>query len=314
MEAGDYVGNVISLKYRGKVIMGERPRYTGIFDHIQHKYCMDDNQPDGSVKYRELIKAEQYDHREPPVSRESRDMGTPGEAASWVKDLARELHADLVGITRVNPDWIFEGGSVEGEFAIVMAVRMDFREIMAAPDLRAGVETTRAYYALGSIVIELSRRLREVGYASWAQHPRFSASRTHGMLYLPHAVAAGLGRLGRNGLVITPEFGPCARFAAVTTDLDLEVDRPLPQDVLEYCQGCTECREACDGDAIPHEPSVVRGVRKYAIDPYACAPHFAKWDGCSKCISACPPMISYVEELQDERPWTPAQGDGAPLP
>jgi epoxyqueuosine reductase QueG len=134
------------------------------------------------------------------------------------------------------------------------------------------------------------------------------------MLYLPHAIAAGLGRLGRHGLLITPEFGPCARFAAVTTDLPLELDDPLPLEVHEGCRDCHACREACDGDAIPDEPTVVRGHLKYLVDPYGCAPHFAKWDGCSKCISACPYMDDYPDGLRDAAPWTPTPSDGGPLP
>ena len=53
-------------------------------------------------------------------------------------------------------------------------------------------------------------------------------------------------------------------------------------------QGMNEiCRDVCDGDAIPEEQEVVRGVLKYTIDPYKCLPYFAKTDGCAKCISRC---------------------------
>ena len=35
------------------------------------------------------------------------------------------------------------------------------------------------------------------------------------------AVAAGLGRIGKGGFVLTPEFGPNVRFAAIVTDADM---------------------------------------------------------------------------------------------
>jgi epoxyqueuosine reductase QueG len=134
------------------------------------------------------------------------------------------------------------------------------------------------------------------------------------MIHPPHAIAAGLGRLGRHGLVITDRFGPCVRWAAVTTDMPLALDRPNALEVLEFCEGCTECRDACEADAIPDEPSVVRGVRKYRVLPMRCAHEFARWDGCSKCQAYCPFIEDYPEELRDVRPWTPTPADGGPLP
>lgn len=275
---------------------------------------MEDHQPPGSVRYRELIEAEQYGWEGVPVARERVDLGSPDEASSWVKERARELLADLVGVTNLNEEWVFEGGHVPGRYAIVLGVRMDYPEIKAAPDLRAGVETTRAYYALGNIVQQLADLLRAMGWEAWAQHPRFSAKRHHSMVLPPHAIAAGLGRLGRNGLVLTERFGPCVRWAAVTTDLPLAVDEPSPQEVLPLCETCRHCRDACVAEAIPDGPTTVRGVRKYAVLPMRCAHEFAKWDGCSKCIAACPLMEAYPEDLRSVPPWTPSPADGGPLP
>jgi hypothetical protein len=294
--------------------MGERPVYSGVFEFIQDHLGDEYRMLPATERYRQLIEAEQYDRPMAPLGAVRREFASRGEASAWVKDEARGMHADLVGVTRVNRDWTFEHGEVEGEFAVVLGVRMDYHDIKAAPDLRQGAETTRAYYALGHIVHALTDRLRWEGWEAWPQHPRFSHKRHHSMVHPPHAIAAGLGRLGRHGLVITPEFGPCVRWAAVTTDLPLAVDGPQPYDVLEFCETCTDCRDACEGDAIPDEATVVRGVRKYRVLPLRCAHEFARWDGCSKCQGRCPFMGSYPEELRDVRPWTPEPADGGPLP
>jgi hypothetical protein len=294
--------------------MGERPVYSGVFEFIRENLDDEYRMLPATGRYRELIEAEQYDRPLPPLARERREFPSPEDASAWVKEVARGMHADLVGVTSVNRDWTFEHGEVEGEFAVILGVRMDYNDIMAAPDLRQGAETTRAYYALGHIVHALTDRLRGEGWEAWPQHPRFSHKRHHSMVHPPHAIAAGLGRLGRHGLVITEGFGPCVRLAAVTTDLSLAVDAPEPLDVLEFCETCTECRDACDGDAIPDEATVVRGVRKYQVLPLRCAHEFARWDGCSKCQGHCPFMESYPVELRDVRPWTPEPADGGPLP
>jgi len=294
--------------------MGERPVYSGVFEFIKEFLDDEYRMLPATERYRELIEVEQYDRPETPVAGEREDLGGPEEAALRVKMRALELHADLVGVTTVNPEWVFEGGEVRGTNAIVLGVRMDYRDIKAAPDLRAGAETTRAYYALGHIVLALADDLRGRGWEAWAQHPRFSAKRHHSMVHPPHAIAAGLGRLGRNGLVITEAFGSCVRWAAVTTDLPMALDGPGDLGVLPACETCGECREACEADAIPDEATVVRGVRKYAILPMRCAHEFARWDGCSKCIAYCPFIETYPDDLRDLRPWTPAPADGGPLP
>ncbi len=70
----------------------------------------------------------------------------------------------------------------------------------------------------------------------------------HGKPNLKHlAVAAGLGRQGKNTLVINPRFGPWLRFMAVRTNA------PLPttgsgaylKEENPDCQACQRCVEAC---------------------------------------------------------------------
>jgi epoxyqueuosine reductase QueG len=56
------------------------------------------------------------------------------------------------------------------------------------------------------------------------------------------AEAAGLGRTGRGGWLLTPEFGPRQRLALVLTDAELEPDAPAGEPV---CDGCGSCAAAC---------------------------------------------------------------------
>jgi epoxyqueuosine reductase len=57
------------------------------------------------------------------------------------------------------------------------------------------------------------------------------------------AVAAGLGCIGRNNLVITPGYGPRIRFRALLIDQEAETTGPLE---FNPCEGCEEpCRQAC---------------------------------------------------------------------
>ncbi len=64
-------------------------------------------------------------------------------------------------------------------------------------------------------------------------------------LSIPQAVDAGLGELGRNGLLITPDRGPCVRICKVFADMPLAPDRPVRFGVSEFCRSCARCADAC---------------------------------------------------------------------
>jgi len=72
------------------------------------------------------------------------------------------------------------------------------------------------------------------------------------LLSLDHAaVEAGLGTLGLNLQLLTPEFGPRVVLAAVLSSPDVACDSPPP---TALCLGpsCGRCLKACPGDVIGH--------------------------------------------------------------
>jgi epoxyqueuosine reductase len=65
-----------------------------------------------------------------------------------------------------------------------------------------------------------------------------------GGIFLKDAAAmAGLGCLGRDNLLVTPQYGPRARLWALAIDRELPVTGPVD---FDPCPGCDEpCRRAC---------------------------------------------------------------------
>lgn len=60
------------------------------------------------------------------------------------------------------------------------------------------------------------------------------------------AAAAGLGRVGRNGLFLTPEFGTRQRFALLLSDFAFEpVASSADAGMAEACADCRACVDAC---------------------------------------------------------------------
>jgi epoxyqueuosine reductase QueG len=117
-------------------------------------------------------------------------------------------------------------------------------------------------------------------------------------LSVPLAIDAGLGELGRNGLLITPEYGACVRLCKIFTDLPLEADRPVEFGLAEICQRCRKCAEACEVEAISSaaEPSYEiacksnnRGIRRWAVNADKCYSFWVRnGASCSTCIAVCP--------------------------
>jgi epoxyqueuosine reductase QueG len=56
------------------------------------------------------------------------------------------------------------------------------------------------------------------------------------------AISAGLGCYGKNGMIITPQYGPYVYLSMIITDAPLKPDDPFDEDL---CADCNLCVEAC---------------------------------------------------------------------
>jgi ferredoxin len=73
-------------------------------------------------------------------------------------------------------------------------------------------------------------------------------------------VEAGLGTLGLEVNILTPEFGPRIYLTGVLTELELTPDRPMTEQVC-IGESCSRCLHSCPADAVLH----------FGIDKRACA-------------------------------------------
>ncbi len=91
------------------------------------------------------------------------------------------------------------------------------------------------------IVKELSEWLEETHSVKSHRPPYFIEST--GIFLKDAAVGAGLGRIGKNNLVITPEYGPRIRWRALLLDRAAKATGPIH---FDPCDGCEQpCRRAC---------------------------------------------------------------------
>jgi reductive dehalogenase len=107
-------------------------------------------------------------------------------------------------------------------------------------------------------------------------------------------LAAGVGELGRNGLVISEKFGPRVHMPdPIMTDLPLEPDGPIDIGVEDFCKVCRKCAITCPTNSISFEDKVVHnGIQKYKIKWETCyrlRPFVHEhWGSCLTCVTVCP--------------------------
>jgi epoxyqueuosine reductase QueG len=278
----------------------------------------------------------------------------PLEAAT-VKARARELGADLVGIADGevmnehppdpdDPRRPSDLSDYDAGRVIVLAKRLN-----AGSTRIARWDERHKYYndeltitALEEIALELVLWLEDRGYPALIVPPtHVDPWRYRGdperhlrpLLSMNHAaVEAGLGTLGLNLQLLTPEYGPRVMLTAVLSSLDVEPDRPLDE---ALCLGpaCGRCLSACPGDVIGHfgrdweacdryrSPHGFRELTEFLggvideADPEAqkrmlrSEASFNLWQsilrgagvvtGCRRCQDVCPVGADYARSLAD---------------
>ena len=236
----------------------------------------------------------------------------PAEMTRIVKKAAKLYGADLVGVAAYNPLWMqmnkrFDLSPMdipeEIRYVIVGAVEMDELGIATSPEAPAGAATGIGYSRMAFMGATLAEFVRNLGYTA------VPAGNNVG-LSVPMAIDAGLGQLGRHGLLITPEYGSRIRLFKVLTDLPLVPDKPIDFGVTEFCRGCKRCAEVCEVDAIsfkddpdwePATKSSSQGALKWYMDAEKCFEYWCE-NGmdCSTCISVCPFTKGRSEAHADE--------------
>jgi epoxyqueuosine reductase len=228
-----------------------------------------------------------------PVA-EKRREGSPEEFSADVKAFALANEADDVGITPMDPLYVFEGYQIDEPWVIVLAVGHNYERLKQVPSDETngeGICDVGDQYARGTrSSFKLANWIRLQGYTAKA-YPGPSAD---ALLLIPPAVASGLGELGKHGSMISPLFGAGVRLAGVTTDMPLTATARAPFGADEFCSNCQACTRACPADAISEKKQMVRGAERWFVDFDKCIPAFTELSGCAVCIAECPwtrPMV-----------------------
>lgn len=228
----------------------------------------------------------------------------PEETSRIVKKAAKFLGASLVGIADYDERWVYselfhmhKNQSLPAEFpfqpqsVVVLAFEMDYEAYRTGPSMIAASATGLAYSQMAETAHKVATFIRRLGY-------RCIPCGNDTALSVPLAIAAGLGEAGRNGLLVTREFGPRVRLCKVLTELPLKADKPVTFGVKNFCRSCKLCAEACPGKAISlADETSVQGINisncggtdKWYADAEKCFRFWAENTAdCCSCITSCP--------------------------
>ncbi len=176
--------------------------------------------------------------------------------------------------------------NLDHQYAIAFTVEMDFELTGSAPYPPITMESARQYAEFARVAVQLAAFIRSLGYPA-----RAHIDGNYRVITPLVARDAGLGEIGRMGLLMTPKQGPRVRVGVVTTNLPLTNDAyHANQSVLDFCRICKKCAENCPSQSISHQDrSIDNGVLRWKINPETCY-HYWTIVGtdCGKCMSVCP--------------------------
>lgn len=203
-----------------------------------------------------------------------------------LESLFNDLGVDSYGFLEVDEQSVFSGQGIPYHYAIVITINMDKVAFKCTPSMEAQLEVMKIYGDTGWAVNGIAEFLRDKGYNAAPNH-----SMGGNIDYCKAGMNAGLGYIGRHGMLITPENGPCHRSAVIYTDIqNLHEHFPRQEDhswIAEYCSTCGKCIRKCPTQAILEEASIDQYGNVTSIDYDLCCKGFNEY-GCGICISECP--------------------------
>ncbi len=224
-----------------------------------------------------------------------------------IESLAETWGADFFGVADLSParDAILvQGGSVIAEYPRAVSIGIAlFHTIVNQLPQRAERAVAVSYQhhcydvlikRLDLIVSRLSSVLQGDGYRALPVPASKTVDAERLCAVFSHKMAAhlaGLGWIGKNCLLVTPEMGPRVRWATVLTDAPLKV---TGEPMEEQCDTCEQCVEICPVKAFTGQPFRRNESREARYDASKCDRYFTKMEKqdelavCGLCLYICP--------------------------
>jgi len=221
---------------------------------------------------------------------------SPTENTTFILNWAKKLGALDAGITEMK-DYHFYSHKGRGErygkkidnshnYGIAFTVEMSEEFTRSAPYSPIIMESAQQYLNAAVIATQLASFIRACGYEATAQ-----IDGNYEVVCPLVAKDAGLGEIGRMGLLMTPMEGPRVRIAVVTTNMPLDVSKAFDDfSMISFCSLCKKCAYSCPSKSISFDNRTkIDGVKRWQINQESC---FTYWctvgTDCGRCMQVCP--------------------------
>jgi ferredoxin len=220
---------------------------------------------------------------------------------SQIRNIGRESGAALVGIASkerlydappsANPDYLLPSTQSIISFAVTLD-RKIARDFISKKDWLAHCEErkrmARSLYGISDHLVDFlkSEGFDAIGVDINSNYrPELGATNVTEMTeFIPEfahkygAVAAGIGRLGWSGNLLTPDYGAMVELGTVLTSAKLESDPLLEQNPCDLCKLCTS---VCPVEMIGNKKTITVRVSGITEEIAEKRPNTCCWIGCT---------------------------------
>jgi epoxyqueuosine reductase len=208
------------------------------------------------------------------------------DARALTEDLrrkAREIGISAIGFAPYDEKYEFaEFGPWETGTVVVCLLEQDWEISQQLPSRKTELHVMRVYEELAIRTASIGEVLQGKGFR--AQQLSYGGE----AIFIHYALEAGLGQLGLNGQLLTPQAGSRLRIALMMTNATLEYGQPVDYGIPAICDQCHLCIRRCPPGAIPNQRFESRGVMKAKIKTHRCLPVMAQAHACGVCMKVCP--------------------------
>jgi epoxyqueuosine reductase QueG len=213
-----------------------------------------------------------------------------------LNDLLLSNGANLIGFADLNGISRHE----EMPFGVSVVVKLSselIKSIHNGPNMFYYEEYHRINNLLDKIIIIGTEYLINNGFKAFAQTTTAVVQTADYKTDLPHktvATRAGLGWIGKCGLLVTNKYGSGVRISSFLTNAKLNCGEPIEK---SFCGNCMECVKNCPAEAITGKLWNVKTERSELVDVEKCrkmARELSKKNInkemtiCGKCFEVCP--------------------------
>ena len=211
--------------------------------------------------------------------------------------MMKSIGIDQIGYVEITEQDVFKDLGVPYQHVLIFTARQNNAKIQTSPSIDSQVEVARIYGITGIASNKTSVFLEKQGFGAMPGH-----SLGGSVDYTKLGWKAGLGEIGRHGLLIEPISGPNHRLGAVFTNIEnLGSYFETREDhswIKEFCAKCGKCIRKCPANAILENVIVDDLGFTTSIEYKKCHPEFGdKW-GCNICVKECPFTTVGYEKLK----------------